>query len=195
MRGKLQSLIKEFFDIRLRDTFEDENFVFDCYVPQTYDRVWLVDINPWAPRTDPILFSWMELLEMPDPLDPAEDEDDGLESGFVRFSIDPVKRQEMLDKLGEQDAAAVEAFRNGESEEDSEEDEVDEEYFPELRLVHKNDPEAYNFSTTQYSAHKMPKDVIDASQSGEGLREFARDWEKILAERQRADASDDSEDY
>jgi len=30
---------------------------------------------------------------------------------------------------------------------------------PELRLVKKDDPEAYSFNTPQYSAHKLPKEV------------------------------------
>ena len=72
--------------------------------------------------------------------------------------------------------------------------EIDEEFWrPEFRLVRKNDPEAYSFSTPQYSAHKMPKDVVDASASGDGLREFARDWKEILEKRQREDA-ESSED-
>lgn len=81
----------------------------------------------------------------------------------------------------------------GDDESDSESD-VDEEFWrPEFRLVKKNDPEAYSFSTPQYSAHKMPKDVVDASASGDGLREFARDWKEILEKRQREDA-ESSED-
>ncbi|KAI7053137.1 hypothetical protein KC352_g45284, partial [Hortaea werneckii] len=80
------------------------------------------------------------------------------------------------------------------SDEDSDSDSsVDEEiWLPELRLVKKSDPEAYTFNTPQYSAHKLPKDVVDASQSGEGLREFARDWQNILAKRQQDDAEADS---
>jgi hypothetical protein len=77
---------------------------------------------------------------------------------------------------------------SGDDDSDSESD-VDEEFWtPEFRLVRKNDPEAYSFSTPQYSAHKMPKDVVDASASGDGLREFARDWKDILEKRQREDA-------
>jgi hypothetical protein len=88
------------------------------------------------------------------------------------------------DKSGEQ---------SGDDASDSE-SEVDEEFWrPEFRLVRKNDPEAYSFSTPQYSAHKMPKDVVDASASGDGLREFARDWKEILEKRQREDA-ESSED-
>jgi hypothetical protein len=28
-------------------------------------KTWLIDINPFAPRTDSILFSWAELLQLP----------------------------------------------------------------------------------------------------------------------------------
>lgn len=198
MKPKLESLIKEFFELRLRDTFDDDNFVFDCYIPQTYDRVWLVDINPWAPRTDPLLFSWQEILEMPEPLEEPEED---LSGGFVRFSIDPARREEMMQRLAAQGVNVAdlqqdvdEAEEPSYSEDDSDEEADEELYRPPLRLVLKDDPEAYSFATPQFSAHKLPRDVVDASQSGEGLREFARDWEKILAERQRADASYDSDD-
>ncbi|CAK1361088.1 Cell division cycle protein [Cercospora beticola] len=193
MQDKIQSLIREFFEIRLQNTFEDDSFVFDVYIPQTYDRVWLVDINPWASRTDPLLYSWQELLEMDAPLE--EPEDELLQGGFVRLSIDPAKRQQMMDILAKQEAE-MQASESVEHAEDSEDEDSAEEdlYLPELRLVHPEDPEAAMFSSTQYSAHKMPKDVVDASQSGNGLADFAKEWEKILADRQRADAAYDSGD-
>ncbi|KAL9033020.1 MAG: hypothetical protein Q9214_007709 [Letrouitia sp. 1 TL-2023] len=64
-------------------------------------------------------------------------------------------------------------------------DELDEDtdliFTPEFRLVKKDDPEAYSFSTPQYSAHKLPKDVVDASGGGEaGLREFMGQWRDIV---------------
>lgn len=67
MTEELVDVIQEFFEDKLKNTFPDGSFVFDCYVPSNEGkskRVWLIDINPFAPRTDPILFSWMELLEM-----------------------------------------------------------------------------------------------------------------------------------
>lgn len=189
MDGLLRSRIQEFFDVRLRDTFPDENFVFDVYVPSPYDRVWLVDINPWAPRTDPLLFSWLELLQMPDPPEP-----ENLEPEFVRLSLNGVSdkaRDEILERIrsSNQDEN-TENIDDLKPLDDSEDDsDVEEElWLPELRLVRKTDPEAYTFNTPQYSAHKLPKDVVEASQSGEGLREFARDWQNILARRQREDA-------
>lgn len=70
---------------------------------------------------------------------------------------------------------------------------------PEFRLVKRDDPEAYSFATPQYSAHKMPKDVVDAAggeADGEaGLREFMGRWREIVRgqERERA-GEEDGED-
>lgn len=188
LSGRLRSLIQEFFDVRLRDTFVDENFVFDVYVPPPYDRVWLVDLNPWAPRTDPLLFGWMEILTMPEPPEPEID-DGGPE--FVRLSLNGT-------------VGAMSDGSNGTDEDeddlnevndvdDSNESDVDEEiWLPELRLVRTTDPEAAGFGAPKYSAHKLPKDVVDASQSGEGLREFAREWEDVLARRRKEDEEAES---
>ena len=189
MVGQLRSRIQEFFDVRLRDTFPNENFVFDVYVPSPYDRVWLVDINPWAPRTDPLLFSWMEILSM---LDPPEVDDVGPE--FVRLSLNDTSQnlrpgllEEMRQAAQNEGMAEEEDLKPLDNEEDT--SDADEDlWLPELRLVHKNDPEAFSFNTPQYSAHKLPRDVVEASQSGEGLLEFARDWQNILARRQKEDA-------
>ncbi|WPH00753.1 Hypothetical protein R9X50_00358300 [Acrodontium crateriforme] len=180
MQHKLASLIQEFFDVRLRDTFPDENFAFDVYVPAPHTKAWLVDINPWAPRTDPLLFSWLELLEMDEP--PVIDANDESEQ-FVRLSLNPSGKSESTTE--EDDAYS----------EDDEDSDFDEEiWLPELRLIKRSDPEAFAFSTQQYSAHKMPKDVVDAAAGGEGLREFARDWQNILAKRREEDAAAHSSD-
>jgi hypothetical protein len=149
MQDKLRQTIQEFFDIRLRDTFPDPNFTFDVYIPPPHDRVWVMDFNPWAQRTDPLLFSWLELLTLPEPEVPK-----------------PA----------------------------AEEEDIIEVWAPEFRLVKQDDPEAYGFSTPQYSAHKLPKDVVDASRGGEGnLREFALQWQEAqrLAGQQRAEDSED----
>lgn len=154
MQDKLGQAIQEFFDTKLRDTFPDPNFTFDVYIPPPHDRVWLMDFNPWAQRTDPLLFSWLELLTLPEP-----------------------------------SASSPET-----SAQDADDADVEELWRPEFRLIRKDDPEAYGFSTPQYSAHKLPKDVVDASSGGEGnLREFARQWEEAqkLAEQQQADDSED----
>lgn len=123
MVGELVTLIQGFYRKVLRETFPDSDFTFDVYIPRTESRVWLIDINPWAQRTDPILFSWLELLEL---------------------NVDDVET-------------------------------------PELRLVKKDDPEAYKFNTPQYSAHKLPKEVVDAGMGGaQSIQEFAQQWREIV---------------
>ncbi|KAG8531929.1 uncharacterized protein KY384_003565 [Bacidia gigantensis] len=160
--SKLRGLIQSFYLNNLQRTFPDQDFVFDVYVPPPYDRVWLIDINPWAIRTDTLLFSWLEILTWPSP--------------------------ERMSAFSVQDAV------NSDSQTDEEEDEEfgEEEnlYTPEFRLVNKDDPEAYAFNTSKYSAHKLPKDVVDASNNGPGgLQDFLGVWREI---NKRQEAEDDA---
>ncbi|KAI5788471.1 D123-domain-containing protein [Geopyxis carbonaria] len=74
MRDSLLADIFAFFVTHLRDSFPDDSFVFDVYVPSIERddgarKVWLMDVNPFAPRTDAVLFSWLELLEEADEWD------------------------------------------------------------------------------------------------------------------------------
>lgn len=167
---KLRSLIQGFFDQNVKRSFPEENFVFDVYVPPPHDRVWLIDFNPWAPRTDPLLFSWLEILNM---RGEEQGSSDKIEDGVVRLSLTGnVSMSNGQDSVDEQD------------DEEEEESQHEEEniFTPEFRLVNRDDPEAYNFNTPQYSAHKMPKDVVDASADGEaGLREFMGTWREVVA--------------
>ncbi|KAL9008602.1 MAG: hypothetical protein Q9173_006288, partial [Seirophora scorigena] len=161
--GPLRVQIQRFFDEHLKRTFEDADFVFDVYVPPPHRRVWLIDINPWAPRTDPLLFSWLEILRMRGP-------------GLPELGGD--------DDVGGDDEDGDPGVRGSSNGSDKEEEE--EVFTPEFRLVGRNDPEAYSFNTPQYGAHKMPKDVVDASGDGEaGLREFMGRWREIVREQEQ----------
>ncbi|RAL60825.1 hypothetical protein DID88_010150 [Monilinia fructigena] len=155
--------------LKQNNTFPDRNFSFDVYIPEPFDKVRLVDINPWAPRTDPLLFSWLELLTMsvPPPL------------------------------LGTADSSSVPPLPTHSSDEDDGPDAVEEiGWMPDFRLVKKDDPEAYSFASPQYSAHKMPQDVVEAGASGEGgMREFADNWQRMLnGELEMMRAGEDSDD-
>jgi hypothetical protein len=167
LREKMLDTILEYFEKTLKETFPEDNFTFDVYLPEPYDKVRLVDINPWAPRTDPLLFSWLELLTMPLPRPPL---------GTPSNPNDPPLPQ-------------------CSSDEDTQDEDVEELVWkPEMRLVKKDDPEAYSFASPQYSAHKLPREVVEASMSGEtGMREFADQWKKMMdgeVELQGADESD-----
>ncbi|GAQ03624.1 cell division cycle protein 123 [Aspergillus lentulus] len=187
LRDTLRSRIQAFFDDKLKDTFPDPNFVFDVYIPEPHQRVWLIDINPWADRTDPLLFSWLEILQMKDPIGITEEGGDAPEESFVRLSLNGAN------------PTVVEV--NGDEDSESEEEEVgsaddgdDSPFLPEFRLVKRDDPEAYSFSTPQYSAHKLPREVVDASLSGPGgMSEFLGKWQDILAKQTQEDTDSDDE--
>ena len=191
LRPVLKSLIQDFFDRNLRDTFPDENFVFDVYVPQPKERgrVWLIDINPWAIRTDPLIFSWMELLSMPLPSTQS-----GVgEEEFVRMSISEHDYGRVHDigirpdtDTSSSSSHDDEDGRGDEQEAVEEQEEVETDL--DFRLVNRDDPEAYTFNTPRYSAHKLPKDVVDAGGNGEaGLREFMTQWRDIVSRQERED--------
>lgn len=185
LRPAIAARAKDLFDSKLRFTFPDGNFVFDVYIPEVHSlnddsddsgdddpgkklgKARLIDINPWAPRTDTLLFGWDELLALHVPNPMIGVAGTGVEDGVVRLRIGDGPLP------GGEDTA---------TEEDTEEEEED--YEPELRLIEKDDPAAYNFSSPQYSAHKLPKEVVDASASGAGgLREFAQQWNEMLNRR------------
>lgn len=157
LKADIITRIQQLFNNKLRYTFPDGNFVFDVYIPEGDDeplsRARLIDINAWAPHTDSLLFGWQELLDMEVP--------------------GPI-----LGVVGEEGANEQ---SNGTDDDDTSQDEEEEEDFtPELRLIDREDPAAYNFSSPQYSAHKLPKDVVDAGMSGGGgMREFARKWREM----------------
>ncbi|KAL1306498.1 hypothetical protein AAFC00_005193 [Neodothiora populina] len=194
MQDKLRDSIQDFFDAKLKNTFPDESFAFDVYIPPPHDRVWLIDVNPWAQRTDPLLFSWLELLTMPEPPEVSQESAQIISIPFRPRASGPptVSASSAAQKETEPEVAEEE------SEGEESEEEADEElWVPEFRLVKKDDPEAYSFTTPQYSAHKLPRDVVDASQGGPGaLREFADNWKEMLAKRQQEDenASDSEQD-
>ena len=181
LRPQIARRARELF-ARMRFTFPDPCFVFDVYIPEAdYDdddddeennrngngnsngktktklgRARLIDINPWAPRTDTLLFDWRELLEMP------------VARPLLGSDADVQRR--------------AEAAEGASTDEDDEEEEDEQE--PEVRLVEHDDPAAYNFSSPQYSAHKLPKEVVDASLAGEGgMREFAQRWQRMTGGR------------
>ena len=181
---KLRPLIQRFFEKNLQRSFPDGNFAFDVYVPPPHNRVWLIDMNPWAPRTDPLLFSWLEILKM--------------RTGSPRSVFDDATNNVVRIPLNGN--GLIEYEENGmntqhvESSEDSGEEfdsEVEDIFTPEFRLINRDDPEAYSFNTPQYSAHKLPKDVVDASNDGEaGLREFMGTWREIVAKQEREERQD-----
>jgi hypothetical protein len=197
--------------------FPDENFVADVYVPPPYEKVWLIDINPWAPRTDPILFSWLELLtmdvsasqiedEMADEDSDGEDDDDDESADehdddgrdhVVRIRIPPESLSQNGSKAAQEEqssqAHAVDLVPTT-TKHDQEDDAAVEilPFDPPFRLVNRDDPEAYQFSATKYSAHKLPKEIVEASLAPGGMRDIMEEMKRAL-DGQIADSEDEDD--
>ncbi|KAK3950906.1 D123-domain-containing protein [Pseudoneurospora amorphoporcata] len=211
LRSAIIARCRELFNTKLKYTFPDSSFCFDVYIPEAayrsdsesedsdadetsearsrLARARLIDINPWAPRTDTILFGWEELLETEvriPVLGRAESTTSQKPERTVRLRFSTTRARAAAggdDNLTEPEEDDIDDDFDDDTTEDDEEQE-EEEYEVELRLVEQEDPAAYNFSSPQYSAHKMPKDVVDASMAGEGgMREFAREWQRLQEQR------------
>jgi hypothetical protein len=63
-REHYQVIISDFFTHVVQPNVVSSmtQYVFDVYIDQK-SRIWLIDINVWATRTDALLFHWSELLE------------------------------------------------------------------------------------------------------------------------------------
>ena len=45
----------------------------------------------------------------------------------------------------------------------------------------KDDPEAYNFGHAPYSAHKLPREVVDANiQGASAIKDLMEQWESLM---------------
>eukprot|EP00931_Biecheleriopsis_adriatica_P068232 TRINITY_DN42221_c0_g1_i1.p1 TRINITY_DN42221_c0_g1~~TRINITY_DN42221_c0_g1_i1.p1 ORF type:complete len:344 (-),score=73.03 TRINITY_DN42221_c0_g1_i1:59-1090(-) len=68
--AELTTVIRSFFEQKVRERFPLSNYAFDVYVDiPPRRRVWLVDFSPWGATTDACLFDWEELRDLPAPGD------------------------------------------------------------------------------------------------------------------------------
>ena len=163
LRGSIISKVDDFFEKVLRLTFPDHSYAFDVYIPEDHSGrdklglVNLVDINPWAPRTDSLLFDWSELLSVQVP---------GMLLGTAQGRASA--STEVTSEEGSSGATEVE----------------DEEFMPELRVV--VDKHHSSLMSAEYSAHKLPEEVVDAGRNGpNGMAEFIGMWQRMVDTRRR----------
>ncbi|AMD20497.1 HDL247Cp [Eremothecium sinecaudum] len=62
LKKTLKAKIEEFLYHEVLEKFPDDCFVADIYIPRPFTKVWLIDINPFGRKTDPLMFSWTELV-------------------------------------------------------------------------------------------------------------------------------------
>ncbi|KAF9980406.1 hypothetical protein BGZ65_005147 [Modicella reniformis] len=62
IQDELEQKIVDFYDNKIRNKFPDPDYTFDVYITRTRERIYLIDFNPFAQKTDSLLFEWEELL-------------------------------------------------------------------------------------------------------------------------------------
>ncbi|KAI5863228.1 D123-domain-containing protein [Durotheca rogersii] len=153
LRPAIVGRIAQLFNHKLRYTFPDGSFVFDVYLPESNEG----EEGPLSRARLIDINSWAPHT-------------DSLLFDWAELLATEVPGP-VLGVVGSEAGSSS----------DEEDEDEDEDFVPELRLVEREDPAALNFSVPQYSAHKLPKDVVDASAAGEGgMRDFARKWREML---------------
>ncbi|KAI2012668.1 hypothetical protein LOZ39_000604 [Ophidiomyces ophidiicola] len=175
MKEDVLQSIQQFFDKHLRDTFPDPDFTFDVYVPN--GKVWLLDFSPFSERTEPLHFTWEEVLgmEMPDKGDSRTiPEEQTLRMRARRRG--PQENGGNVDSHSRNESTPVEppisSFR------------------PTFVLAGNPDTEhvGLDLGTTTSASYsfinedRVPRDVIDAAQTPGGTAELLASW-KIALER------------
>ncbi|KAG0297847.1 hypothetical protein BGZ96_004498 [Linnemannia gamsii] len=64
IQDELEDKIVDFFEDRINGHFPDSDYTFDVYITRNKDRIYLIDFNPFAQKTDSLLFDWKELLQL-----------------------------------------------------------------------------------------------------------------------------------
>ncbi|EST08724.1 hypothetical protein PSEUBRA_001806 [Kalmanozyma brasiliensis GHG001] len=124
------------------------DYIFDVYLTKDLSRVWLVDVNAWLPRTDPLLFGWEELeeLHLNEKAGRAKSEDrsgvEEVEEGVVRLSING---------KGGSNSGKVE------DEEEVQRGEAD----IQLRILSDRRLQSAGGTGATYSSNMVPKDLVD----------------------------------
>lgn len=60
-KNDIETMIYRFFEDHVCEGFESSDYVFDVYVQQSNQKVFLMDFNPFCSTTDSILYDWEEL--------------------------------------------------------------------------------------------------------------------------------------
>ncbi|KAF9942273.1 hypothetical protein BGZ67_002290 [Mortierella alpina] len=62
IQQELEDKIVGFFEDKINGHFPDSDYTFDVYITRNRERIYLIDFNPFAQKTDSLLFEWEELL-------------------------------------------------------------------------------------------------------------------------------------
>lgn len=148
LQSQIRSAIYAFWEdvLARKEGWKIKDYVFDVYLTKDLGRVWLVDVNAWLPRTDPLLFGFEELEEIHrrEISCRAQQDDDLREEG----------KEEVVRVYFGASAQAQEDEGEGESVGWGESD-------VELRVLSDRRMQSSGGTGATYSSNMVPKDLVE----------------------------------
>ncbi|KAG5418989.1 CDC123 [Candida metapsilosis] len=62
LQSELNEKMHEFVYSKAVSKLQLNKFILDVYIPRPFDKVYIVDVNPFSRKSDSLLFTWNELL-------------------------------------------------------------------------------------------------------------------------------------
>ncbi|GAC98465.1 cytoplasm protein [Pseudozyma hubeiensis SY62] len=138
LQQQISDKIEEFWEDELveEERWGLRDYIFDVYLTKDLGRVWLIDVNAWLPRTDPLLFAWEDLdeLHLREKAGRSQKSltQDEPEDGVVRLNLHPSPAD-----------FAPQVNR------------------PQLRILHDRRMQSSGGTGATYSSNMVPKDLVE----------------------------------
>ncbi|GAA5958037.1 hypothetical protein JCM8115_001109 [Rhodotorula mucilaginosa] len=149
-RTEIRDLIRRFWEESIRDHAPLHNYVLDVYITRDRSRVFVIDFNPFGPRTDPLLFSYPELHDLFLASSPSSSTSVFLSAAATSTTESDSQPQQPPRPPPQQPE-------------------------PELRVVTPSTNPAAQSAVPRYAHNRYPKDVVNMSE-GQSIAEFAKQW-------------------
>lgn len=172
LQRQIKARIAEFWEDVMVDASDEKDaearwrlrdYVFDVYLTKDLGRVWLVDVNAWLPRTDPLLFAFDELdalhladkarrrarQEVQDQHGEQHDAEE-IQAGVVRFQLNPSSDSSATGSTATPD------------------EQQDEWHHVDLRILSDRRMQSSGGTGATYSSNMVPKDLVDFAKNGSG---------------------------
>lgn len=189
----IQKRLLNFWHANLKGRFAVEDYVWDAYFTRDRSRVFLMDVNPYIPRTDALLWDWDELERKArrswrrasgavdgDDDDDGDDSDDDESDSDTGSSASPSSGEDSDDDdpRGEPFVRIYTDGRPPTTHYQPRPPPRQHRTLPSLRLLRSDaESSAAGGRGPTYATNMVPRDMIDVS-NGKGVEEFARVWKE-----------------
>ena len=160
------------------------DYVFDAYLTRDMGKVFLIDINPYLPRTDALLWDWDELEDLASGKSSSDRSTSAATPGLTGATEDREYLAESDEEEEEEDVfeTVVRVYTDGSRPPAAVRVPIDpSRRLPRLRIItsHLHSQQVAGGGAPRYARNMMPRDLVDAS-DGQSIAELAKEWNERL---------------